>query len=444
MSFARYPSYKTSKISWLGDVPEHWETSRLRFVAEINPSKGEIGGLPRDTPVSFLPMEAIGVDGSLRLDIEKQVGDVENGYTYFRNGDVVFAKITPCFENGKGARLRNLVNGIGFGTTELIVVRPTPNRVLAAYLHYLFRSREFLSMGESFMYGAGGQKRVPDAFVRNFVNAYPPLSEQQQLVEFLDREIAKIDSLMAEQRRLIDLLKEKRQALISHAVTKGLDPAVSTKQSGVMWIGEMPEHWQISQSRRMFAVRSEPALASDKMMTASQRYGVLYQADFVEMEGRRVAEVIMGIEYLKHVEPDDFVISMRSFQGGIEWCRLRGSTSFHYVMVRPVKGVYPPFFAHLFKSHVYIQALRATTDLIRDGQELRFSNFVQVDLPLVPMEEQRQIAAFLDRETMKLDVLTGEAQRAIELLQERRTALISAVITGQIDVRPIQKQVIAA
>jgi type I restriction enzyme S subunit len=126
---------------------------------------------------------------------------------------------------------------------------------------------------------------------------------------------------------------------------------------------------------------------------------------------------------------------MRSFQGGIEWCKLRGSTSFHYVMLRPVKQVHPPFFAHLFKSITYIQALRATTDLIRDGQELRYSNFVQVDLPVVPIDEQKRIAEYLDRQTAKLDELAEVAADAIDILRERRTALISAAVTGQIDVR---------
>ena len=201
------------------------------------------------------------------------------------------------------------------------------------------------------------------------------------------------------------------------------------KDSGVEWLGEVPGHWGVSQSRRMFAVRSEPAFESDRMLTASQKYGVLFQSDFVEMEGRRVVEVIMGKESLKHVEPDDFIISMRSFQGGIEWCKLRGSTSFHYVMLRPLKGVYPPYFAHLFKSVTFIQALSTTTDLIRDGQELRYSNFVQVDLPLVPLEEQTQIAAFLDRETAKIDGLVAEQRRLMALLQEKRQAVISHAVT---------------
>lgn len=201
------------------------------------------------------------------------------------------------------------------------------------------------------------------------------------------------------------------------------------KDSGVEWLGEVPKHWGVSRSRRMFAVRSEPALASDRMLTASQKHGVLYQSDFVEMEGRRVVEVIMGKESLKHVEPDDFIISMRSFQGGIEWCKLRGSTSFHYVMLKPIKEVHPPFFAHLFKSVTYIQALRTTTDLIRDGQELRYSNFVQVDLPLVPMDEQSQIAIFLEREAAKIDALVEEQRRLIALLKEKRQAVISQAVT---------------
>ena len=211
------------------------------------------------------------------------------------------------------------------------------------------------------------------------------------------------------------------------------------KDSGVEWLGQIPKHWGTLQSRRMFAVRSEPALATDRMLTASQKHGVLFQADFMELEGRRVVEVIMGTSSLKHVEPDDFIISMRSFQGGIEWCKLRGSTSFHYVMLRPVQHVWPPYFAHLLKSPTYIQALRRTTDLIRDGQELRFSNFAQVDLPVVPLEEQKAIAAFLDRETAKIDALIAEQEKLIALLAEKRQATISHAVTKGLDAKAPMK-----
>src|SRR5207249_3978072 len=171
------------------------------------------------------------------------------------------------------------------------------------------------------------------------------------------------------------------------------------KNSGVEWLGEVPEHWGVEQSRRLFRTRIEDAQPSDQQLTASQRYGVLFQREFVELEGRRVVETLMGTDTLRHAEPNDFIISLRSFQGGIEWCRVRGSVTFHYVVLQPLKHVHPPFFAHLFKSTDYIQALRTTTNLIRDGQDLRFSHFVQVHLPIVPLPEQTAVATFLDRKT---------------------------------------------
>jgi type I restriction enzyme S subunit len=214
---------KDSGIEWLGEVPAHWEMKRLRFVTKLNPSKSETAQLNRETEVSFLPMEAVGDDGSLNLDRTRPIGEVETGYTYFRENDVTIAKITPCFENGKGAVMRELSGGIGFGTTELIVVRPLPSETTSGYLHWLFISTPFRKLGEASMYGAGGQKRVPDDFVRNFAIAFPVVSEQKAIVTFLDRETTKLDTLITEARRGIELLKERRTALISAAVTGKID-----------------------------------------------------------------------------------------------------------------------------------------------------------------------------------------------------------------------------
>jgi type I restriction enzyme S subunit len=170
---------------------------------------------------------------------------------------------------------------------------------------------------------------------------------------------------------------------------------------------------------------------------------VIPQAEFVDREGRKVVETIMGRETLRHAEPGDFVISLRSFQGGIEWCQVRGSVTFHYVILTPVKHIHGHFFSYLFKSLNYVQALRSTTNLIRDGQDMRWSHFVQVDLPVIPEQEQEQIASFLDAKTSKIDALVTEAEQAISLLQERRTALISAAVTGKIDVRGLVQQAAA-
>ena len=207
------------------------------------------------------------------------------------------------------------------------------------------------------------------------------------------------------------------------------------RDSGVSWLGEVPRHWCVGQSRRLFRLRNERALESDKQLTASQEHGVIFQDEFVLREGRRVVEVIKGADILKHVEPNDFVISMRSFQGGIEWCSERGRISSAYVMLVPVadERVHAPYFAYLFKSQTYIQALQATTNLVRDGQALRYGNFAQVPLPLVPDGEQIAIAAFLDRETAKIDALVAEQRRLIDLLKEKRQAVISHAVTKGLD-----------
>lgn len=256
MSFPRYPRYKDSGVEWLGEVPEHWEVTRLRFAATINPSKTEVARLDPATDVSFLPMEAIGEDGTIELDRQRALSEVQSGYTYFRNGDVVVAKITPCFENGKGAVAARLANGIGFGTTELIVARPVAGMMDSRFLDYLFRSREFRALGEAQMYGAGGQKRVPDSFVRDFAAGLPPFHEQRAVAAFLDHETSKIDTLIAEQQRLIELLKEKRQAIISHAVTRGLDPDAPMKPSGVEWLGDVPAHWRVERMKTVAKMES--------------------------------------------------------------------------------------------------------------------------------------------------------------------------------------------
>jgi type I restriction enzyme S subunit len=201
------------------------------------------------------------------------------------------------------------------------------------------------------------------------------------------------------------------------------------KPSGVEWLGEVPNHWEILKSRRLFSQRKDRAVETDKQLTASQKLGIVYQADYVALEGQKVVQVITGADMLKHVEPNDFVISMRSFQGGIEWSGLRGSISSAYVMLIPSSPINPNFFRYLFKSGLYIQALQTTTNLVRDGQALRYENFTLVDLPLLPIEEQSAIAAFLDRETGKIDALIAEQRRLVELLAEKRQAAISHSVT---------------
>jgi type I restriction enzyme S subunit len=231
------------------------------------------------------------------------------------------------------------------------------------------------------------------------------------------------------------LLAERRAATISHAVTKGLDPTVPMKGSGVDWLGHVPATWRILNARRVFAQRNEQGMADDVQLAASQEFGVIPQARYTELTGYRVTAVLKGFEILKHVEPGDFVISMRSFQGGLEYSKHAGKISSAYVMLTPQLELNDEYFGYLFKSKGYISALRATSNLVRDGQAMRFSNFAQVSIPVPPLEEQSRIAAALETQTSDIDAMITDAKKAIALSRERRAALISAAVTGKIDVR---------
>lgn len=224
-------------------LPQHWTRRRLRFDARLNPLKSELK-ISDDTEVSFVPMDAIGELGGLRLDEQRALDDVYTGYTYFRDCDIVVAKITPCFENGKGALAEGLANGVAFGTTELHVVRPS-ERLDARFLFYMTIAHDFRCLGTAEMLGAGGQKRVPERFLKDWRPAIPLLETQQRIAAFLDEKVAQIDGLIEKKRFLLDRLAEKRQAVITQAVTKGLNPTAPMKDSGIDWLGEIPAHWEI-------------------------------------------------------------------------------------------------------------------------------------------------------------------------------------------------------
>ncbi|WP_063902133.1 restriction endonuclease subunit S [Burkholderia ubonensis] len=458
MTVPRYSHYKDSGVAWLGAVPAHWTIKRLRFAAELNPSKSEIVDLKRETEVSFLPMEAIGDDGSLNLGKTRPIHEVEAGYTYFRDGDVTIAKITPCFENGKGALMRGLLGGIGFGTTELIVARPKPIHMFGEYLNWIFRSPGFRTEGEASMYGAGGQKRVPDDFVRNLRWAFPPLEEQSAISAFLNRETYKIDELIAEQEKLLALLAEKRQATISHAVTRGLNPDAPSKDSGVSWLGEVPAHWSllrikwvITSIEQGWSPQCENFPVEDAQEWGVMKVGCVNGGVFDASENKKLPLELAPIPAYS-LRKGDLLISRANTR------ELVGSSAvvpndFENLLlcdklyrIRTNREVCIPDFLAAFLS---IPAARAQIELEATGASSSMLNIAQsvileLSVPLPDTTEQLTILEFICAETNRLDALKVEAERAIGLLKERRSALIAAAVTGKIDVRNAVSHELAA
>ena len=439
MSLPRYPAYRDREGEWLSAVPAHWHLMKLRRCVALNPSKGEAAHVPRESEVTFLPMEAVGEDGRLDLSRTRAISEVETGYTYFRDGDVTIAKITPCFENGKGALMVGLTQGIGFGTTELIVLRPDRTRMEASYLNWLVRSPGFRRQGEASMYGAGGQKRVPDDFVRDLQWAVPPLDEQSVIATFLDRETAKIDALIAEQEKLIALLAEKRQATISHAVTRGLNPDAPMKDSGVPWLGEVPAHWGVSALSYLASIEtgSTPDRAEPRYWNGSipwLKTGEINWAPIRDAE-EFITEAGLANSAAKIAGPGTLLMAMYGqgvTRGRVALLEIEATYNQACAAIR-----FGPRLASEFGRYFFMAAYDHVRDAGNETSQMNLSAglIAKIRLPVPPVDEQLPIVRLLDSETAKLDVLQAEAERAIALLKERRSALIAAAVTGQIDVR---------
>lgn len=206
--------------------------------------------------------------------------------------------------------------------------------------------------------------------------------------------------------------------------------ARNMKDSGIEWIGEIPEGWRTINPKALFTQRKDKAQKGERQLTSSQQYGILYQDDYMELTGSKVVTVEKDFDILKHVRAGDFVISMRSFQGGLEYSTKSGAISSAYVMLVPnLEFVYPRFYRWLLKSSVYIDALQRTTNMVRDGQAMRYSNFAQVWLFTLPLDEQKSRADFLDLECSSIDKILFKTRSSIEEYKKLKQAVITQAVT---------------
>ena len=435
-----YPTYKPSGVAWLGDVPAHWEVRRLKWVASLNPSKTEARTfLTADTPVTFLPMERVGTDGEIDEKVVSASG-VWNGFTYFRRDDVLVAKITPCFENGKGACLDALSTEIGFGSTEFHVLR-AGSSISPQFLYRLTTLAQFRHSGAEEMTGAAGQQRVPQAFVANYPLPIPPLAEQAAIVRYLDHTDGRIRRYLRSRERLIELLKEYRQAVIHEAVMRGLDPDVPLKPSGVAWLGDVPAQWEVRRLKHWVGI-NEAVLPETTDPDFDFRYleiGAVGTGVLVE-EPSTIRFAHAPSRARRIVKSGDTIIStVRTYLKAVWFAEevndaLICSTGF--AVLTPRRATAPKFVSYVVQNNAFTDRVTAESVGIAYPAiaESRFRSF-HVCVP--PLAEQAAIAAYLDKQTAAIDAAITRAQREIDLLSEYRTRLIADVVTGQVDVREV-------
>ena len=413
---------KESGLLWCGAIPKDWETTKGKYFMRIleRPVKedDEVITCFRDGEVTLR---------SKRREDGFTIALVEAGYQGIEPGDLVVHGMDG-FAGAIG-----ISDSRGKGTPALNVLDCIGNK---RYYMYLLR---VMAYTELFMSLATGIRvRTCDTNwkkLREIDYLLPPKKEQNRIVSFLDYKCAEISKTMADIQLQINTLEEYRNSIISEAVTHGLDSSAAMKESGTPWCPHIPEHWQTTNPKALFYLRNQRAFPGERQLTASQRHGIMYQDEFMELENQQVVTVEKDFSILKHVEPNDFVISMRSFQGGLEYSEVSGCISSAYVMLIPnMDKVYPPFWKWFFKSSKYINAIQSTTNLVRDGQAMRYANFVMVPLFIIPMDEQRHIAEYLNNKVSQIDAILADKRAQLATLEEYKKSLIFEYVTGKKEV----------
>lgn len=425
-----YPAYKDSGVEWIGLVPEHWKVAQIKRISALNPKKSTLSE-EKDSLCTFLPMEKLRTN-AITLDETRPIHEVYDGYSYFCDDDILIAKVTPCFENGNIAVANGLVNGIGFGSTEINVLRVN-GKGHNRFLYYRLQEEQFRTIAKSEMRGTGGLKRVPTELFESFTFGLPDTDEQVTIAATLDRETARIDALVEKKTRFIELLKEKRQALITHAVTKGLDPNVKMKDSGVEWIGQVPEHWEV---KPFFALvtelnRKNVGLVETNILSLS--YGNIIQ----KPETRNMGLTPESYETYQIVESGEIVFRFTDLQNDKRSLRSaqvtqRGIITSAYMAVKP-QSIDSTYFAWLMRSYDLCKVFYAMGGGLR--QSLKFEDVRRLPVLIPPVDEQSAITNTINAGTARIDALVEKTEQSITLLKERRSAFITAAVTGQIDLR---------
>jgi type I restriction enzyme S subunit len=399
-----YPAYKDSGVEWLGEIPAHWGVKRLKFVAHVEAGQSPPSEFVTDG-FEGLPFLQGNADFGPTNPMPRQVCDVAPKRAQI--GDILLSVRAPV-----GAiNVADQSYGIGRG---LCAVRPAPgfSRKVCTYTLYTTRSHlDAVATGSTY-------DAVTTSQVGDLPALLPPEPEQRAIAAFLDRETARIDALVAKKERLIALLQEKRTALISHAVTKGLDPTVPMKDSGVEWLGEIPAHWVAKHLRWAIMFQRGHDLPTDERKDGE--VPVVSSSGISSSHSRPVAKA-PGIVTGRYGTIGCFHLIMEDY-----WPL---NTTLYSIDLR---GNDPHFLQYMLTHLTPLFLLNAVKSAV-PGVDRNDIHPTRTAVP--PLHEQRAIAAFLDRETARIDALVAKVREAIERLKELRTALISAAVTGKIDVR---------
>ena len=435
-----YPTYKDSGVEWLGQVPEHWIVSRLRHITNGSLSYGANEAAESDDlrHPRFIRITDLNEDGTLRDDTFKSLPpDVARPYL-LKDGDILLARSGATV--GKSFLYRRDMGDACYAG-YLIRARLLESKFIPKLFWYCTQSSYYWD----FIAGSNIQATIQNVSGEKYSNlwlAVPPVTEQRSIVSNLDRETARIDALIEKKARFIELLREKRQALITHAVTKGLDPNVEMKDSGVEWLGGVPEHWEVRSVSSVSTKITNGYVGPTRDILVEE--GVRYLQS-LHIKGNQIKFDIpyfvteeWSNQHRKSIlETGDVLIVQTGDIGQVTVVtdEFAGCNCHALIIVAPERGIIAgEWMSWVFNSsYGYHTLLSIQTGAMHP--HLNCGNVKDVLLPVPPLTEQREIMKHIEHEERRVAALSGKTERSIELLKERRSALITAAVTGQIDLR---------
>lgn len=438
MKLKPYPEYKDSGVPWVEAVPRHWETRRLRNVAEMRVSNVDKHSKDDEMPVRLCNYVDVYKHDRIRHQIpfmRATASSEEIARFRLERGDVLITKDSEAWNDiGVPALVEETADDLICGY-HLALLRPLHDRL---HGEYLFRALQSTSVAYQFHVEANGVTRygLSHAAIKSIWLPLPPLSEQSAIVHYLDHIDRRIQRYMRAKRRLIALLNEQKQAIIHRAVTRGLDPNVRLKPSGVEWLGDVPEHWEIRRNGQLFIQRNETGYAELPILEVSLKTGVQVR-NFKTSDRKQVMSD--REKYKRAVKGDIAYNMMRMWQGAVGVAPVDGLVSPAYVVAIPRMGTEPRYFGYLFRIPAYMGEVdRYSRGIVKDRNRLYWEDFKQIPSPRPPTTEQARIADAIVEGTQALENTVEQVQGEISLLREYHTRLIADVVTGKLDVRNVE------
>ncbi|PUB84402.1 MAG: restriction endonuclease subunit S [gamma proteobacterium symbiont of Ctena orbiculata] len=445
MEYKRYPKYKESDVAWLGEVPEHWMVRRLKWVAKCRNSNVDKKSVEGQKPVELCNYTDVYYNERISNNISFMVAtasDEDIVRFSLRAGDTIITKDSETPDDiGIPALVDESAEGVICGY-HLTLIRP----LSIADGAYIFRVVESSVSAAQFYLGASGVTRygLSKGTIDGLVINVPPLEEQQKIATFLDRETTRIDALIKKKQRLIELLKEKRQAVITQAVTKGLDPNVPMKDSGVEWLGEVPEHWSFCRMKDVCSSiidcknRTPPQVDDSKYFVV--RTTCVKNGKF-STDGGYFTDHKSFIEWTQRGTPraGDILITREAPMG--EVCLAPENIPFclgqRMMLYRPAQELLDQNFALYALQGPLVQDFISMKSQGSTVGHLRVPDVYNMPILVPPIDEQKEIMKYVEKRDKSLTTLLKKVKVSLELLIEHRSALITAAVTGQIDVRNI-------